>query len=124
MFRLPVCYDAHQFGIREQADYIRIVNSGLDTQNFRLSLSPEGPWSTPGGPYPGNGRIPALCYDPADGDELQVYRENDLLRVQQLLDRKAYDVLSILDGSSTLWTVYHGAQAWQRTAKPATAGFS
>ena len=52
-----------------------------------------------------------------DGDELQVYRENDLLRVQQLIDGKAYDVLSILDGSSTLWTVYHGAQAWQRTAK-------
>ena len=52
-----------------------------------------------------------------DGDELQVYRENDLLRVRQLIDGKAYDVLSILDGSSTLWTVYHGAQAWQRTAE-------
>ena len=46
-------------------------------------------------------------FDPENGDELQVYRENDLLRVQQLIDGKAYDVLSILDGSSTLWTVYH-----------------
>ena len=48
VFRLPVCYDAHQFGIREQGDYIRIVNSGLDTQNFRLSLSARGPVVNPG----------------------------------------------------------------------------
>ena len=66
-----------------------------------------------------NGQMlaPGRCVRLLDGDELQVYRENDLLRVQQLIDGKAYDVLSILDGSSTLWTVYHGAQAWQRTAK-------
>ena len=54
-----------------------------------------------------------------DGDELQVYRENGELRVERVIDGKGYDVLSVLDGSSTLWTVYHGAQAWQRTA---TAG--
>ena len=51
-----------------------------------------------------------------DGDELQVYRENGELRVERVIDGKGYDVLSLLDGSSTLWTVYHGAQAWQRTA--------
>ena len=42
--------------------------------------------------------------------------ESFQLRVERVIDGKGYDVLSMLDGSSTLWTVYHGAQAWQRTA--------
>ena len=80
VFRLPVCYTSHQYGIREQASYLRFITTLQD------------------------------------GDELQVYRENGELRVERVIDGKGYNVLSELDGSSTLWTVYHGAQAWQRTA--------
>ena len=42
VFRLPVCYTSHQYGIREQASYIRILNSGLDTRSWKLSLTARG----------------------------------------------------------------------------------
>ena len=115
-FRLPVCYDAHQYGVREQADYIKIVNDGLDTQSFKLSLSARGTVVTPGVLNPETGEYLRFVTTLQDGDELQIYRENDLLLVEQIIDGKAYNVLSVLDQSSNLWTVYHGAQAWQRTA--------
>lgn len=115
-FRLPVCYTSHQYGIREQASYIRILNSGLDTRSWKLSLTARGEVVNPGVINPETGEYLRFITTLQDGDELQVYRENGELRVERVIDGKGYDVLSLLDGSSTLWTVYHGAQAWQRTA--------
>ena len=116
VFRLPVCYTSHQYGIREQASYIRILNSGLDTRSWQLSLTARGEVVNPGVINPETGEYLRFITTLQDGDELQVYRENGELRVERVIDGKGYDVLSVLDGSSTLWTVYHGAQAWQRTA--------
>lgn len=115
VFRLPVCYTSHQYGIREQASYIRILNSGLDTRSWKLSLTARGEVVNPGVINPETGEYLRFITTLQDGDELQVYRENGELRVERVIDGKGYDVLSVLDGSSTLWTVYHGAQAWQRT---------
>ena len=42
-FRLPVCYDVHSYGVREQANYLRIANTGLDTQDWQLTLEARGP---------------------------------------------------------------------------------
>lgn len=116
VFRLPACYTSHQYGIREQASYIRILNDGLDTQNWKLSLTARGDVVNPGVINPETGEFLRFVTTLQDGDELQVYRENGELRVERFIDGKGYNVLSVLDDSSTLWTVYHGAQAWQRTA--------
>ena len=116
VFRLPACYTSHQYGIREQASYIRILNDGLDTQNWKLSLTACGDVVNPGVINPETGESLRFVTTLQDGDELQVYRENGQLRVEQVIDGKNYDVFAVLDESSDLWTVYHGAQAWQRTA--------
>lgn len=116
VFRLPACYTSHQYGIREQASYIRILNDGLDTQNWKLSLTARGDVVNPGVINPETGESLRFVTTLQDGDELQVYRENGQLRVGQVIDGKNYDVFAVLDESSDLWTVYHGAQAWQRTA--------
>lgn len=116
VFRLPACYTSHQYGIREQASYIRILNDGLDTQNWKLSLTARGDVVNPGVINPETGESLRFVTTLQDGDELQVYRENGQLRVEQVIDGKNYDVFAVLDESSDLWTVYHGAQAWQRTA--------
>lgn len=116
VFRLPACYTSHQYGIREQASYIRIFNDGLDTQNWKLSLTARGDVVNPGVINPETGESLRFVTTLQDGDELQVYRENGQLRVEQVIDGKNYDVFAVLDESSDLWTVYHGAQAWQRTA--------
>lgn len=116
VFRLPACYTSHQYGIREQASYIRILNDGLDTQNWKLSLTARGDVVNPGVINPETGESLRFVTTLQDGDELQVYRENGQLRVEQVIDGKNYDVFAVLDESSDLWTVYHGAQAWQLTA--------
>ena len=116
VFRLPACYTSHQYGIRKQASYIRILNDGLDTQNWKLSLTARGDVVNPGVINPETGESLRFVTTLQDGDELQVYRENGQLRVEQIIDGKNYDVFAVLDESSDLWTVYHGAQAWQRTA--------
>lgn len=116
VFRLPACYTSHQYGIREQASYIRILNDGLDTQNWKLSLTARGDVVNPGVINPETGESLRFVTTLQDGDELQVYRENGQLRVGQVIDGKNYDVFAVLDESSDLWTVYHGAQTWQRTA--------
>lgn len=116
VFRLPACYTSHQYGIREQASYIRILNDGLDTQNWKLSLTARGDVVNPGVINPETGESLRFVTTLQDGDELQVYRKNGQLRVGQVIDGKNYDVFAVLDESSDLWTVYHGAQAWQRTA--------
>lgn len=116
VFRLPACYTSHQYGIREQASYIRILNDGLDTQNWKLSLTARGDVVNPGVINPETGESLRFVTTLQDGDELQVYRENGQLRVEQVIDGKNHDVFAVLDESSDLWTVYHGAQAWQRTA--------
>ena len=115
-FRLPVCYDVHSYGVLEQANYLRINNEGLATQNFRLTLTARGEVVNPGISDPETGEYLRFIMTMQDGDQLQVYREEGRLRIEQIIDGKAYDVFSILDESSTLWTVRHGAQAWQRTA--------
>lgn len=46
-FRLPVCYDVHSYGVREQANYLRIANTGLATQDWALTLEARGPVVNP-----------------------------------------------------------------------------
>lgn len=97
-FRLPVCYDVHSYGVREQANYLRIANTGLATQDWQLTLEARGPVVNPG------------VKDPETGQ----------LKLEQIIDGTGYNIMSTLDGSSTLWTLRHGTQAWQRTADSGT----
>ena len=41
-------------------------------------------------------------------------------KLEQIIDGTGYNIMSTLDGSSTLWTLRHGTQAWQRTADSGT----
>ena len=116
VFRLPVCYDVHRYGVREQANYLRINNTGLDTQDWRLLLEARGPVVNPGVQDPETGETLRFLTTLQDGDRMQIYRENGVLRLEQIINGAGYDVFSTLDGSSTLWTLRHGVQVWQRTA--------
>ena len=120
VFRLPVCYTSHQYGIREQASYIRILNSGLDTRSWKLSLTARGPVVNPGVKDPETGEFLRFATTLQDGDKLRLYRENGQLKLEQIIDGTGYNIMSTLDGSSTLWTLRHGTQAWQRTADSGT----
>ena len=56
-FRLPVCYDVHSYGVREQANYLRIANTGLATQDWALTLEARGPVVNPGVKDPETGEF-------------------------------------------------------------------
>lgn len=116
VFRFPVIYDVHSFGVREQADYLKITNTGLATQDFVLTLTAHGAVINPGVTDPETGEFLRFVTELQEGDQIRVYREEELLRIEQIIDGKSYNVLSTLDVSSTLWTLRHGVQAWQRTA--------
>lgn len=64
-FRLPVCYDVHSYGVREQANYLRIANTGLATQDWALTLEARGPVVNPGVKDPETGEFLLLCHHPA-----------------------------------------------------------
>ena len=115
-FRLPVCYDVHSYGVREQANYLRIANTGLATQDWALTLEARGPVVNPGVKDPETGELLRFATTLQDGDKLRLYRESGQLKLEQIIDGTGYNIMSTLDGSSTLWTLRHGTQAWQRTA--------
>ena len=120
VFRLPVCYTSHQYGIREQANYLRIANTGLATQDWSLTLEARGPVVNPGVKDPETGEFLRFVTTLQDGDKLRLYRESGQLKLEQIIDGTGYNIMSTLDGSSTLWTLRHGTQAWQRTADSGT----
>ena len=119
-FRLPVCYDVHSYGVREQANYLRIANTGLATQDWALTLEARGPVVNPGVKDPETGEFLRFVTTLQDGDKLRLYRESGQLKLEQIIDGTGYNIMSTLDGSSTLWTLRHGTQAWQRTADSGT----
>lgn len=119
-FRLPVCYDVHSYGVREQANYLRIANTGLATQDWSLTLEARGPVVNPGVKDPETGEFLRFVTTLQDGDKLRLYRESGQLKLEQIIDGTGYNIMSTLDGSSTLWTLRHGTQAWQRTADSGT----
>ena len=118
VFRLPVCYTSHQYGIREQASYIRIAQQRSGHPGAGSSRwTARGEVVNPGVINPETGEYLRFITTLQDGDELQALPgKRRAPGLERVIDGKGYDVLSLLDGSSTLWTVYHGAQAWQRTA--------
>ena len=59
-----------------------------------------------------------------DGDELQVYRENDLLRVQQLIDGKATTCSPSLTEAVPFGRCITVCRHGSAPQNPVTAGFS
>ena len=115
-FRLPVCYDTHLYGIREQAEYLKIHNAGLDTQDFVLTLAAHDTVVNPGVLDPTTGEFLRFVVTLQDGDKIRLWRENGRLHIAQVINDTDYNGFSLLDESSTLWTLRHGTQAWVRTA--------
>lgn len=115
-FVLPVCYDSHQYGLRAQAEYLSIHNAGLDTQDWTLTLSAHGTVENPCVTDPETGEYLRFAVTLEDTDQIKVFRENGRLRIERIISGVAVNAFSILDESSTLWTLRHGTQAWQRAA--------
>jgi hypothetical protein len=115
-FRLPTRYTTHQYGIREQADYLRVHNPGLDTQEFTLTLTAHGTVTNPGVLDPETGEYLRFVCTLQDTDQLRVYREAGRLVIQQIISGQAVNGFGLLDEQSTLWTLPHGTHPWQRTA--------
>ena len=94
----------------------RQTTSGLATQDWALTLEARGPVVNPGVKDSETGEFLRFVTTMQDGDKLRLYRESGQLKLEQIINGTGYDVFSTLDGSSTLWTLRHGTQAWQRTA--------
>lgn len=107
VFRLPACYTSHQYGIREQASYIRILNEGLDTQNWKLSLTARGDVVNPGVINPETGEFLRFVTTLQDGDELQVYRGFR----RQL-------AVPVADHACCIHHDHHGGFPWLRSHPP------
>ena len=116
MFQLPVCYDTHQYGLRQQAEYLKIRNEGLDTQDFVLTFTAHGVVTNPGLKDPITGEFLRFITEMQDDDQIRVYRQEGRLHIEQIIGDTVLNGFSVLDGSSTLWTLRHGTQAWVRTA--------
>ena len=115
-FRLPVCYDSHQYGLRLGADHLKFYNSGLDTQEFTLTFSAQGTVTNPGVRDIATGEYLRFVTEMQEGDRIRLWREEGRLRIEQTIDDTSYNAFELLDESSTLWTLRHGSRRWQRTA--------
>ena len=92
-FRLPVCYDVHSYGVREQANYLRIANTGLATQDWALTLEARGPVVNPGVKDPETGEFLRFVTTLQDGDKLRLYRESGQLKLEQIIDGTGYNIM-------------------------------
>lgn len=115
-FVLPVCYDTHRYGLRAQAEYLSIHNAGLDTQDWTLTLSAHGTVENPCVTDPETGEYLRFVVTLEDTDQIKVFRENGRLRIERIIGGVSVNGFSVLDESSTLWTLRHGTQAWKRSA--------
>lgn len=115
-FTLPVCYDTHQYGLRAQTEWLRIQNAGLDTQDWTLTLTVHGTVENPCVTDPESGEYLRFVVTLEDTDQLRVWRENGRLRIEWIISGVSVNGFSLLDESSTLWTLRHGTQAWVRSA--------
>ena len=120
MFRLPVCYDSHQYGLRAQGDHLKIVNTGLDTQDFVLTFTAHGTVTNPGLRDPVTGEFLRFVVEMQDEDQIRLSRESGRLHIERIIGGTAINGFSVLDESSTLWTLRHGTQRWVRTADSGT----
>ena len=116
MFRLPVCYSSHQYGLRLMRDYLLLYNPGLDTQDFVLTLTARGIVQNPGVYDVDSGENLRFITDMQDGDIIRLWRKNGRLSIEQVIDDESYNGFELLDESSTLWTLRHGVQRWTRIA--------
>lgn len=115
-FRFPVRFTAHRYGVREQLDYLRIRNPGLDTQDFTLTFTAHGAVTNPGVRDLATGEYLRFLTGMQDGDVLRLWREEGRLRIELVISGTAVNAFALLDESSTLWTLRHGVCTWQRTA--------
>lgn len=115
-FCFPSSYSSHRYGIREQADYLRIHNAGLDTREFTLTLTAHGTVTNPGIRDVETGEYLRFVVELQEDDQLQLWRENGELHIERIIGGTAINGFALLDGRSTLWTLRHGTQGWQRTA--------
>lgn len=115
-FQLPVCYNTHQYGLRIQAEWLRIYNAGLDTQDFSLLLTAYGRVENPAVFDPQSGEMLRFLVTMEDTDQIHIWRENGRLRIERIIGDVAINGFDILDEASTLWTLPHGTQIWQRSA--------
>lgn len=115
-FQLPVCYDSHQYGIRTPMEYLKVRNTGLDTNDFVLTLTAHGTVQNPGVRDPMSGEYLRFLVTLQDDDQIKVYRVDGRLHIERIINETAVNAFSLLDESSNLWTLRHGTQAWVRTA--------
>ncbi|MGN0707110.1 MAG: hypothetical protein ACI4JC_03850 [Faecalibacterium sp.] len=115
-FTLPVCYETHQYGLRSQTEWLKIYNAGLDTQDFTLTLTAHGTVENPAVRDPETGEYLRFVVTLEDAEQLRIWREHGRLRIEWIIGGTAVNGFSLLDESSTLWTLRHGTQAWARSA--------
>lgn len=115
-FTLPVCYDSHQYGLRAQAEWLKIQNDGLDTQDWTLTMTAHGTIENPAVMDPETGEYIRFLVTLEDTDQIKIWRENGRLRIERIISGVAINGFSLLDETSSLWTLRHGTQAWLRTA--------
>lgn len=115
-FRLPACYSSHQYGLRLNTDNLRFYNNGLDTQDYVLTLTAQGDLTNPGVKDVATGEYLRFVTEMQEGDRIRFWREAGQVRIEQTIDDASYNAMELLDESSTLWTLRHGSQRWERTA--------
>lgn len=115
-FQLPASYTTHQYGLRELSEAVAITNTGLDTRTFVLTLIAHGTVQNPGVLDLTTGEYLRFEAEMLEGDSIKVWREDGRLRIERTIDDVSNNAFALLDESSSLWTLRHGAQAWQRTA--------
>lgn len=120
VFQLPVCYDAHLYGIRALNDTQKILNAGLATQDFVLTLTATGTVVNPVIRDLTTGEFLRFLVTLQSEDRIQLWRKDGRLQISYVVGGIAVNGFSILDESSTLWTLRHGTQYWQRTADSGT----
>lgn len=116
-FTFPVCYSSHLYGIRQQDELLKIHNAGLDTQDFVLTLRAGGAVRNPGVLDPVTGEYLRFTVEMQDGDTLRLWRQEGRLHIDYTINDTTVNGFALLDERSTLWTLRHGLQAWQRTAE-------
>lgn len=108
-FRFPVNYGTpHRFGTTTISPDFVVINSGVDTYEFSITIKSIGSVVNPRIVNRATGEFIGLNATINSGDIYKIYRQNGRLYVEKTSNGVTSDAFDVFDDDSTLFVMRHG----------------
>lgn len=107
-FQYPCTLNTHKFGAKNENAFVNALNKGEKTNDFTISFFASLPVENYGITNVITGEFISLSDTLQAGEEVNIYRENGILRVKKTSGDTVSDIFSKLDEDSNMFYLQNG----------------